>query len=249
MDNSLLVSLSQQLAASRAMDVIANNLANASTPGYKREDARFEQYLERVAPSSLERGPQTLSFVEDAGIARDTAQGAVTHTGATYDFAINGNGYFALQTPQGVRYTRDGHFSLNADGQIVNSSGYALLGQNGPVTITPDDLDVQVGPDGSISSTVNGIGTQVDQLRLVDFADDHALMKEGSNLYSTTQAENAATGATIQQGALEASNVQPVVEISNMIQVMRAYQATTALSQSQQQLAGQAIQRLGTMPN
>src|SRR3984957_7193593 len=121
MDNSLLVSLSQQIAAYRSMDVIANNLANVSTPGFKREAAKFEEYVSQVSPSGNQSGPQSLSFVKDAGIMRDVSQGDMQSTGATFDLAINGNGYFTVQTPQGERYTRNGHFELDGNGQLITS--------------------------------------------------------------------------------------------------------------------------------
>src|ERR1700749_5152572 len=110
MDNSLLISLSQQIAAYRSMDVIANNLANVSTPGYKRESAKFEEYVTQVAPSEGETGPQKLSFVKAPGTNRDLSQGALQTTGAPSGFAINGKGFFPVHTPQGIRYTRDCHF-------------------------------------------------------------------------------------------------------------------------------------------
>jgi flagellar basal-body rod protein FlgF len=244
MDNSLLVSLSQQLAAYRAMDVIANNLANASTPGFKRESAKFEEYVTHMRPAEGQTGPQTLSFVKDAGIARDLSVGTISNTGAPFDLAINGKGYFAIQTTQGLRYTRDGHFSLNAEGQLVNEDGQALQGEGGAITITPDDGDVQISPDG----TVSGKTGQIAKVRLVNFADEHALVKEGANLYSTTQVAGTADGS-IRQGALESSNVQPVIEISHMVEVMRAYEATATLSKSQEDLMRQAIDKLGAMPN
>jgi flagellar basal-body rod protein FlgF len=249
MDNSLLVSLSQQLAAYRSMDVIANNLANVSTPGYKRESAKFEEYISHESPADNQTGQQSVSFVKDAGINRDNSQGNIENTGATYDFAINGNGYFTVQTQAGMRYTRDGHFTLDANGQVVDSEGNALQGDSGAVTITPDDQNVHVGQDGTISSTINGNSNQIGKLALVDFADDRALVKQGDNLYSTDQSATAATNATIGQGMLESSNVQPVIEISHMIEVMRAYQATATLSQSQEDLTRQAIDKLGAMPN
>ena len=245
MDNSLLVSLSQQLAAFRSMDVIANNLANVSTPGFKRETAKFEEYVQQVAPSEGQTGNQTLSFVKDAGVSRDISQGNIQSTGAPFDFAINGSGYFVVQTPGGMRYTRDGHFTLNADGQVVNADGYALQGDGGAITITPTDGDIQVGRDGVVSGKTGQIG----KLQLVNFADERAMTKQGSNLYSTSQAPTAAAGATIGQGMLESSNVQPVLEISHMIEVMRAYQATASLSQSQEDMNRQAIDRLGQMPH
>ena len=247
MDNSLLVSLSQQLAAYRSMDVTANNLANVSTPGFKRESAKFEEYVTQVAPSEGQTGMQSVSFVKDAGVSRDLSQGNIQSTGDPYDFAINGNGYFAVQTPTGMRYTRDGHFTLDANGQVVTEQGYALQGDGGAITITPDDLNVHVGTDGTISSTVNGLASQIGKVQLVDFADDRALTKEGDNLYSTSQAPTAST-ATVGQGMLESSNVQPVLEISHMLEVMRAYQATASLSQSQEDMIRQAVDRLGQMP-
>ena len=249
MDNSLLVSLSQQLAAYRSMDVIANNLANASTPGFKRESAKFEEYITQVAPSEGQTGQQTVSFVKDAGISRDSSQGAIQGTGAPLDFAINGKGFFAVQTPAGIRYTRDGHFTLDANGQMVTGDGYAVQGDSGAITVTPDDQNVQVSGDGTISSIINGISNQIGKLQVSQFADDGALNKQGGNLYSTSQSPTVAIDSFIKQGALESSNVQPVVEISHMIEVMRAYQATASLNQSQEDLTRQAIDKLGAMPN
>lgn len=249
MDNSLLVSLSQQLAAYRQMDVIANNLANVSTAGYKRETAKFEEYVMQVAPSEGEKGPQKVSFVKDAGSSRDLSQGNIQDTGATYDLALNGKGFFVVQTPQGIRYTRDGHFTRDANGQITTEQGYALQGDGGAITITPTDANVQVNKDGTVSSTINGVSNPIGKLRIVDFADAATLTKQGDNLFNTEQAGTTPTGTTIRQGALEASNVQPVLEISHMIEVMRAYQATASLSQSQEDLNRQAINKLGQMPN
>src|ERR1700712_4040261 len=213
MDNSLLVSLSQQLAAYRSMDVIANNIANASTPGFKRETAKFEEYVTHVRPSETQKGPQALSFVKDAGVVRDVSQGEMNITGANLDFAINGKGFFAVQTPNGMRYTRDGHFSLNQDGQLVTSNGYAVQGDGGNITITPDDGNVSVGPDGTISSILNGAANQIAKLQVVTFPNERAMAKQGTNLYSTTQAATPSTESTVAQRMLEGSNVKPVIEI------------------------------------
>jgi flagellar basal-body rod protein FlgF len=248
MDNSLLVSLSQQLAAFRSVDVIANNLANMSTPGFKRETERFEEYIEREPPAEGQIGTHTISFVKDAGIIRDLSQGELIHTGTPLDVGLNGNGYFMVQTPAGMRYTRDGHFTLDPNGQLVTSQGYPVQGDGGAITITPDDGDINIGPDGSISSVINGNANQIGKLQVVDFTDDSALTKEGANFYSTTQATNPAT-ATVQQGMLESSNVQPVIEITHMIDVTRAYQMTATLSSSQEDLLRQAISQLGAMPS
>ena len=243
MDNVSLLSLSYQLAAFRSMDVIANNIANASTPGYKRESAKFEELVQQVKPSETQKGTSTLSFVKDAGVVRDLSGGRLENTGARYDLAINGDGYFAVQTAAGERYTRNGHFTLNADGNIVTETGDQVLGDGGPIAITADDGDVAIGADGTIS----GKNGQIGKLRLVDFADPRSLQKQGDSLYSTTQTANAATGAVLAQGMLEGSNVQPVLEISRMIEVMRSYEATSSLEKSAADMKRQAIQKLGTV--
>jgi flagellar basal-body rod protein FlgF len=249
MDNSLLVSLSQQLAAYRAMDVIANNLANVSTPGFKRESAKFEEYINHMSPADGQSGPQNVSFVKDAGVLRDVSQGNIEQTGAPYDLAIAGKGYFVVQTPAGMRYTRDGHFGLNASGNLVTSDGYQVQGDGGPITITPNDGDINIAPDGTISSVVRGVGNQLAKLKIVDFADPKAMTKQGATLLSSEDAPISPGKVNLRQGALEASNVQPVIEISHMIEVMRAYEATATMSKSQEDTMRQAIDKLGQMPS
>lgn len=243
MDNVSLLSLSYQLAAFRSMDVIANNIANASTPGYKRESVKFEELVQQVKAPEGQKGAQSMSFVKDAGVLRDLSGGRLESTGAPFDLAIAGNGYFAVQTQAGERYTRNGHFTLNADGMIATETGDLLMGDGGPITITPDDGEIVIGSDGTISGRQGQIG----KVRLVDFADPRGLKKEGDSLYSTTQAANPAVGAGLSQGMLESSNVQPVVEISRMIEVMRSYEATSQLDKSASDMKRTAIQKLGTV--
>jgi flagellar basal-body rod protein FlgF len=245
MDNTLLVSLSQQLAAYRSMDVIANNLANLSTPAFKREAVKFEELVQQVRPSGDQTGPQSVSFVKDSGIVRDLNEGRLDKTGAPFDLAIGDKGYFVVQTAAGDRYTRNGHLTLNGDGQLVTDSGDAIMGDGGAITITADDGDVHIATDG----TVSGKQGQIGKLRLVDFDNDRALKKEGVSLYSTDQSPTAVDKPNILQGTLETSNVEPVIEISHMIDVMRAYQATTTLSQSEDDLKRQAIDKLGSTPD
>ena len=124
-----------------------------------------------------------------------------------------------------------------------------MQGEGGPIVINPQDGEINIARDGVISSIVNGTLNQLGKLRLADFADEAAMTKDGSNLYTTTQAETPATGTTLVQGALESSNVQPVVEISKMIEVMRAYEATATLAKAQSDLSREAITKLGETPN
>lgn len=243
MDNTLLISLSNQLASYRAMDVIANNLANMSTPAYKREAVQFKEYVEQLPTTAGQSAPQTISFVQDGGVLRDMREGQLKRTNAPFDVALNGKGYFEIQTANGPRYTRNGHFSLDAQGQLVTDGGNTVMGDGGPITVTPDDGDVHIAADG----TVSGKQGQLGKLKVVDFASDAELTKEGSSYYSTTQTPQPVANTKIEQGMIESSNVQPVIEISHMLEVMRNYQATATLSQSQEDLMRQAIEKLGSV--
>lgn len=243
MDNTQLVCLSQQLAAYQSMDSIANNLANMSTPGFKRETPQFQEYVEQVTPAEGETGTQKVSFVQQTGSLRDLTEGAIEKTDAPFDLAIHGQGYFVVQTANGTLYTRNGHFTLDASGRIVDGDGDPVQGQGGDISVSANDGDISIAPDG----TVSGLNGQIGQLSIVDFADDRALVKQGDSMYSTTQTAQTATDATVQQGAIEGSNVQPVIEMSNMIEVMRSYQATMNLAQSQSDLIRQAIDKLATV--
>ena len=168
MDNTLLVSLSQQLAAYQSMDVIANNIANLSTPGFRREEQTFHEYVENLPPEEGQRNGQTLSFVQDGGVVRDMSEGPLRSTGAPFDLALHGKGYFVVQTPNGERYTRNGHFSLDQAGQIVDDSGDAVQGDGGAITINAtDDGDIHIGADGTIS----GKNGQIAKMRVASFAD------------------------------------------------------------------------------
>jgi flagellar basal-body rod protein FlgF len=124
-----------------------------------------------------------------------------------------------------------------------------VQGDGGNITITPSDGEISVGPDGTISSILNGASNQIGKLQVTNFANERAMTKQGANLYSTTQAPTVSTDATIAQRMLEGSNVKPVIEISHMVEVMRAYQMTATMANSQDQLMRQAIDKLGSTPN
>jgi flagellar basal-body rod protein FlgF len=243
MDTTQLVCLSQELAAYQSMDAIANNLANVSTPGFKGETPKFQEYVDMEQPSEGQTGTQAVSFVQQTGMIRDMSEGHIDITNAPYDVAINGQGYFVVQTANGPRYTRNGHFSLDAQNRIVDDAGDPVRGTGGDISIQLTDGDIHIASDG----TVSGVNGQIGQLNIVDFANDRALVKEGGSLYSTTQTANTAANATVQQGAIENSNIQPVVEISKMIEVMRAYQAVINLSTSQANSEQQTLDKLATV--
>src|SRR5947207_346211 len=159
MDNTLLVGLSHQLASFRSMDVIANNLANVSTPAFKRETVQFQEFIQNMpAVEGEPAGPNRVSFVQDRGVVRDLGEGKFETTNAPFDLAINGNGYFVVATPNGERYTRNGHFMLDADGRLVSEDGNAVQGDGGEINIQPDAGEISIAEDGTVSGKQGQIG-------------------------------------------------------------------------------------------
>jgi len=241
MENATYVALSSQMAIQRQMDVVANNLANASTPAFKGEEMLFSQYL--VRPSG-QRSP--IAFVQDAGTVRDLREGPITQTGNPLDLAISGHGYFAVQTPLGVRYTRNGHFQLDSQGQIVTSQGYPVLTNSGqPLVVPANTHGITVATDGTVSVGQDGSGQQaaLGQLQLVDFPAPQAVTPAANGLWVTDQTPQPAT-ATVQQGMLEQSNVQPVVELTRMLSVARESGTVKTFLDEEDQRRGNAIDKL-----
>jgi len=253
MENALLIGLSRQTALERQLDVIANNIANVNTSGFKADSSLFEEYLNTPAhEDNFVGSDRRVSFVQDRGTFRDMTQGPVDLTKNPLDVAINGSGFITVQTAAGERYTRDGNFHINAQGQLVTTSGDAVMGANGPIILQQTDHDINITPDGTIT-VVEGSG-RTDSirgtLRVVSFADAQKLLKEGGNLYSAGDAgaPQADTKSTVQQGFIEKSNVNAVSEMSRMMEVSRAYTSIANLMQQQSELQKTAIQALADVP-
>jgi flagellar basal-body rod protein FlgF len=245
MENALLIGLSRQAALTRQLDVIANNLANARTAGYKNEQLIFQEYLMPTASvEDLQGTDQNLSYVIDAGLNRDFSQGGLTRTDNPFDLAINGEGWFVVQTAQGERYTRAGEFSLNPQGQLVTQQGDQVLGEGGPIVFGSSETAITIASDGTISSSAGQKG----RLRIVDFEQQDLLQKQGGNLYRTDQTPQPAALATVTQGAVEGSNVVAVKEIASMIDVTRAYVTTAKMIERTEQLRRDAMERLASVP-
>lgn len=253
MENTLLVGLSRQMTLRRQMDVVANNIANINTTGFKAERTLFEEYLSPTAHEDNFIGrDRRVSFVQDRATMHDFAGGPVEPTKNPLDVAIDGKGFLVVQTPAGERYTRDGSLQINNQGQLVTSSGYPVLGTNGPIVFQQTDHDTNISQDGTVTvlEGTNRIDSVRGRIRMVQFASPQQLVKDGSNLYS------AGTGATAQpsltsklnQGFIERSNISSVSEMTRMIEVTRAYTELSNMLQSQGDSRRTAIEKLADVP-
>lgn len=245
MENAQLVGLSRQMALQRELDVVANNLANLGTAGFKNEQVKFSEYLMPVASAEIfpNNRDKRLSYVEDRATYQDFSAGPVQITNNKFDLAIDGDSFFAVQTPNGVRYTRNGQFQLNTEGTLVTNEGYPVMSTSGPVQFADTELDVTIGPDGTVSTDQGPRG----RLLLTRFGDPQMLAAEGSSMF---RADGPGTELTpgqggVQQFAIEQSNVKAVVETTRLVEITRAYATLAQMMQRGDELRRTAIERLG----
>ena len=246
MENTSLIGLSRQVALRRELDVIANNLANLTTTGFKSERVLFEEYLMPVARDESFQNPDaTVSYVQDRATAHDHTPGALKMTGNPLDLAIDGDAFFTVQAPSGERYQRNGSFQISSDGELVTQEGYQVIGESGPIRFEPTDTDITIATDGTIT-TVNGTGTQTrGKLKLARFSDLNSLEKDSVSTWRGNQPAEAQLASTrVVQGAIEQSNVQSVVQIARMMEVTRSYASLAALMKSEDELRQDAIKTL-----
>jgi flagellar basal-body rod protein FlgF len=253
MENTLLVGLSRQMVLERQMDVVANNVANVNTNGYKADRSMFEEYLASGAhEDNFPATDRRVSYVQDRATFHDFSQGAVEETRNPLDVAVDGGGFLVVQTPAGERYTRDGALQINNQGQLVTAGGNPVLGNSGPIVFQPTDKQVSIASDGNVTvlEGTSRIDSVRGKLRVVSFAQAQNLQKEGSNLYSAGQGNAAQPDTTsrLRQGFVEKSNVNSVLEMSRMIEVTRTYTQISNLLQQQSDLHKTAIDKLADVP-
>ncbi len=220
MDITGSIATSRLIAQSHAMAVIANNLANADTPGFQAERTQFAAWLTPQPGAHPPPGGRTLAYTEDRATWRESTPGPLHHTGNPLDLAIAGQGYFTVMTKAGPRLTRDGRFGLMPSGTIADAAGNALLDSTGkPIRLGSTDTGISVASDGTLSADGHRIG----QIGVVAPADPQRLKAEGGTLLAANTPTKAVKSPGIVQGAVEQSNVQPITELTRMIDTSRQF--------------------------
>ncbi len=224
------VALSRLIAQQRALDVTANNLANANTPGFKAERVVFSDWLSQQSGTDSPRGGAKVAFTQDRATYREQQAGPVQHTGNQLDLAVDGNGYFTVDTPRGPRLTRAGRFTPMPDGRLGDADGNALLDRVGqPVRLSAADTNITITADGNISSQNGSLG----QIGLVQPDDPNRMTAEGARTLRADGPTTPVAQPQIIQGAVEDSNVQPVMEMTRMMNDLRQFQFTSQLVQGE----------------
>lgn len=243
MSESSYIGLSLASSLQRQLDITANNIANANTAGYKGEHVLFESYLQKNVPI----GQDAASFVNDSGSYIDTQAGALSQTGNPLDVALNGEGWFSYRTPEGQQaFGRDGSFTLDTQGNLVMMSGASVLNEGGaPIVLPTEGIgEISISDDGTIS----GIGTgPLDKIGVFNIPDIQSYTRIGSNMLTAPEgapAPQAAQGTQVIQGSLELSNVNPIREMTRLIDVQRAYERTNTLMGNADTLRSDALRRI-----
>lgn len=228
-----LYAFAAQIMLQRDMDLVAGNIANASTPAYKREQLYFTEFFQKLGTEEELSGPKMF---------RDFSEGQMSSTSNTLDTAIRGDAFFTVETPTGVMYTRNGHFTMDADGNLTTSAGHNVLGDDGgAITFAPTDTDIVFEGAGKVLAN----GGEIATLGLVRFDNPSALERAGDGLYiARNQIPEPATDATVVQGVVEESNVKTVLEITKMMSVLRSFQSAQQMAKDENDRVRRMIQAL-----
>lgn len=243
MDISSYVLLSQEQALRRRLDVAANNMANVSTVGFKREAPVFHSYVEQG--QSSEPAAKPTSFVLDYGAVHDTSAGTFQSTGNPLDVMIDGPGYIAVDSGDGTpAYTRAGFVKVLETGELAVAGGQKILGEGGqPITVSPEDVgELTIGSDGTVSGKNGPLG----RIAVTVFDNEASVDPRGDGLYTGQGGRELAAGETrLKAGGVEGSNVNPIVETTDMIEILRSYQTSQKMADSMNDMRQRAIGQLG----
>jgi flagellar basal-body rod protein FlgG len=268
MDKGIYVALSGSVVQERRLNQISNNLANINSTGYKGDVSVFESYLKQKdgvnVPSQISSDVNTQAYVVSPNSYIDFSQGPLIETTNDLDMALNGEGFFTVETPDGIRYTRNGNFKVGEDGILITQDGYPVLGGSEGGVGEPIFIDLlsvsngrgefSVSPDGTISVISQFLGDvplgiqKGDKLKIVDFPKPYALKKVGNGLYAPIDEnieELRAENIEVKQGFIERSNVNTIKEMTSMIEVVRGYESYQKVIQSYSDSTSKLVDEVG----
>lgn len=229
--------MNRQVGLRQELQIVANNIANMTTTGFRKEGLIFSEYVQ-----AMDSGAPSLSMARASARTTDLGQGALTQTGGQFDLAIEGSGFFLIETPDGNRLTRAGAFTPNDAGELVTPDGFRLL-DNGaaPVFIPPDARVVSIASDGTLSADDRALG----QIGLFAPADPSELARQNGQMFRADAGVAPAEGGAMLQGFLEGSNVNAIAEITRLIEVQRAYESSQKLLDQEHERIRSVMQTLG----
>ncbi|SET44385.1 flagellar hook-basal body complex protein [Oceanicella actignis] len=237
MDNSVYVSVTRLRSLTNLIDITASNIANMASTGFKKEGALFSEFVKKA---DVEGG--SISMADARVRTTDLSQGELSLTGGVYDLAIVGDGFFRIMTPSGEALTRAGAFSRNADGELVTADGHRVLDEGGaPIFVSPEARSISVAPNGTISAD----GAPVAVIGVVRPTDPTKLERLHGSLFVSDSGTEPAGDFSIHQGYIEKSNVQPVLEMANMVKIQRAYELGQSLMDAEDERIRSAVRTLG----
>lgn len=254
MSGEIYMAAAGALAYEKRLQIISNNLANANTVGFKQDFGSFQLLDPEALPDiSNTDAAEIESFQADLfwnnfSVYTDHTSGSLKNTGSDFDLALVGKGFFSIQTPDGVQYTRKGDFTLNSEGILVTRNGFPVMGEGGEISVNGQESPHRykkflVDEEGNVSVD----GNQVGRLRIVDFPQPYAFTKKGDTLFKPInpgQGEAPAEGVRVSQGFIEQSNVEAVKMMTEMIEVLRGYESYQKIIQSVDQVNSAAIKEI-----
>jgi len=260
MHEGIYIAASAGIKQGKKMEVIANNLANVNSTGYKRDRLAFKELMPPFPPDSgLEAGKNVLlppnknnsnvSYVAITDQYTDFSEGAFKQTGGTLDVALNGPGYFSIETQEGVRFTRNGNFRLDTQNRLVNQKGQLVLNeQNQPIVIDAPGADIAIDGNGNVSAGTGLINLPIGKIKIVNFENTEELEKLGDGLFYQTNAkaeQKPAEATSVKQGFLENSNVSSVEEMTDMLATLRLFETYQKMIQSIDSMDDQSVNNIG----
>ena len=242
MDSPGYIILSRLSLQSRATEVLAHNVANADTPGYRALRPVFAAFVARQDGAAVPPGGRPVAYVQDRATWREMEAGPIQSTGNPLDVAISGEGFFAVETPRGERFSRAGRFSIGDGGRIIDMEGNAVMGADGnAIAVSTNDTRITIQGDGTIRSENGTLG----RLRVVTFANPQTLRAEGDRLFDPVgENPQPVERPAVVQGALEGSNVRPIMEMTRLTAEMREFQFAAQFAEREGERLSTAVERI-----